>query len=159
MLIYKHQTGNQLKAASSTGTTPVSTEAPKNPTNKTGLEWAKDKYKHRQPSNWNMLMMDKDGSYKDSGVNPFELMLATPSNIAKVTKLTPKSEELISKLSDRKDKLIDLENKVTRNKFLSGEKSASDLEYKITKTPAMSYNHKGTEYNMINLQKINRFGL
>lgn len=73
----EYQDAGQLRAASSTGATPVSTQAPINPTNATNLDWVAEKWKNRDqgPSDWNFAMMDKSGSYVDSGVDPFSLML------------------------------------------------------------------------------------
>ena len=72
-----------LRSASTQLASPVSTQAPEVPLNKTGWDWVKQKYENRQPSEWNMLMMDKSGSYVDSGVDPFSLMLTAPQQVIK----------------------------------------------------------------------------
>ena len=72
-----------LRSASTQLASPVSTQAPKVQLNKTGWDWVKQKYENRQPSDWNMLMMDKSGSYVDSGVDPFSLMLTAPQQVIK----------------------------------------------------------------------------
>jgi hypothetical protein len=73
----EYQNAGQLRAASSTGAIPVSTQAPVNPTNATNFDWVAEKWKNRDqgPSDWNFAMMDKSGSYVDSGIDPFSLML------------------------------------------------------------------------------------
>ena len=76
-----------LRSASTQLTSPVSTQAPEVPLNKTGWDWVKQKYENRQPSDWNMLMMDKSGSYVDSGVDPFSLMLTAPQQVIKAASL------------------------------------------------------------------------
>lgn len=72
-----------LRSASTQLASPVSTQAPEVLLNKTGWDWVKQKYENRQPSEWNMLMMDKSGSYVDSGVDPFSLMLTAPQQVIK----------------------------------------------------------------------------
>ena len=72
-----------LRSASTQLASPVSTQAPEVPLNKTGWDWVKQKYENRQPSEWNMLMMDKSGSYVDSGIDPFSLMLTAPQQVIK----------------------------------------------------------------------------
>ena len=72
-----------LRSASTQLASPVSTQAPEVPLNKTGWDWVKQKYENKQPSEWNMLMMDKSGSYVDSGVDPFSLMLTAPQQVIK----------------------------------------------------------------------------
>ena len=76
-----------LRSASTQLASPVSTQAPEVPLNKTGWDWVKQKYENRQPSDWNMLMMDKSGSYVDSGVDPFSLMLTAPQQVVKLANL------------------------------------------------------------------------
>lgn len=72
-----------LRSASTQLASAVSTQAPEVPLNKTGWDWVKQKYENKQPSEWNMLMMDKLGSYVDSGVDPFSLMLTSPQQVIK----------------------------------------------------------------------------
>lgn len=72
-----------LRSASTQLASAVSTQAPEVPLNKTGWDWVKQKYENKQPSEWNMLMMDKSGSYVDSGVDPFSLMLTSPQQVIK----------------------------------------------------------------------------
>lgn len=78
--------GQVMTAAATTAATPVSTQAPINPTNKTGWDWVAEKWKNRDPSSNNLLMPDKYGNYVDSGVDPFDLFLSAPNVITKGVK-------------------------------------------------------------------------
>jgi prefoldin subunit 5 len=81
----QYQEAGQLRAASTPAASAVSTLAPKVKTNPTGWEFVKEAWANRDqgPSDWNMMMMDKTGSYTDSGVDPFTLMLAAPQQVIK----------------------------------------------------------------------------
>jgi hypothetical protein len=85
----QYQDAGQLRAASTTAAVPVSTQAPINPVNPESTMGMVDFVKHRWntrdqgPSDWNLLMMDKTGSYVDSGVDPFSLMLTAPQQVIK----------------------------------------------------------------------------
>jgi polyhydroxyalkanoate synthesis regulator phasin len=81
----QYQEAGQLRAASTPAASAVSTLAPKVKTNPTGWEFVKEAWANRDqgPSDWNMMMMDKTGSYTDSGVDPFSLMLAAPQQVIK----------------------------------------------------------------------------
>ena len=86
----QYQEAGQLRAASSTGATPVSTQAPINPTNATNLDWVAEKWNNRDqgPSDWNFPMMDKSGSYVDSGIDPFTAFLSAPQQVIKTVSTT-----------------------------------------------------------------------
>jgi hypothetical protein len=85
----QYQEAGQLRTASTTAAVPVSTQAPINPVNPESTMGMVDFVKHRwntrdeRPSDWNMMMMDKTGSYVDSGVDPFTLMLSAPQQVIK----------------------------------------------------------------------------
>jgi len=113
-----------LRAASTTGVSAISTQAPQVPLNKTGVEWAKEKWDNREPSEWNMMMMNKAGGYEDSGISPFDLIVASPSSavktISNAEKLIPKTAKVVEKVSDATsttDKVADISNKVADSRI------------------------------------------
>lgn len=144
-----------LRSASTQLASPVSTQAPEVPLNKTGWDWVKQKYENRQPSEWNMLMMDKSGSYVDSGVDPFSLMLTAPQQVIKAgvkggKALLDASKSNKIKQVIHEDELRDIEN--LKKSF----KEAQELKNKDVNTVEIYKNIKSGEnwkYPNINITK------
>lgn len=144
-----------LRSASTQLASPVSTQAPEVPLNKTGWDWVKQKYENRQPSEWNMLMMDKSGSYVDSGVDPFSLMLTAPQQVIKAgvkggKALLDASKSNKIKQVIHQNELRDIEN--LKKSF----KEAQELKNKDVNTVEIYKNIKSGEnwkYPNINITK------
>ena len=144
-----------LRSASTQLASPVSTQAPEVPLNKTGWDWVKQKYENRQPSEWNMLMMDKSGSYVDSGIDPFSLMLTAPQQVIKAgvkggKALLDASKSNKIKQVIHQNELRDIEN--LKKSF----KEAQELKNKDVNTVEIYKNIKSGEnwkYPNINITK------
>lgn len=165
MLIYKYQSGDKLKAVNTSGKTPVSTKAPINKVNKTGLDWVAYKWENRdRNSNSNFAMDDGTGNYVDSGISPFDAILSAPQQVVKTvsntlrqlvsktpsnTTAAEKVAGIITKTRNEANASMNKINKLKadrpktkelgQNKFLSGEKSEKDLESKLFEAPKESY--------------------
>lgn len=144
-----------LRSASTPLTSAVSTQAPEVPLNKTGWDWVKQKYENRQPSEWNMLMMDKSGSYVDSGVDPFSLMLASPQQVIKAGVKGGKA--LLDATKSNKIKQVIHEDEIMDIKNLKKSfKEAQELKDKDLNTVEIYKNIKNGEkwkYPNVNITK------
>jgi hypothetical protein len=153
-----------LRAASTTGASAVSTKAPQVPLNntdnyKTGIQYIQEKWKNRDPSdNWNLLMPDKYGSYVDSGVDPFALMLAAPQGAIKTAKAAGKYLTEKTPLKNAKtvnDKIADIKNKVADSRISTINdinKLKSERPRNFTENPNkfLSGEWKNTNQNFVN---------
>ena len=153
-----------LRAASTTGASAVSTKAPQVALNntdnyKTGIQYIQEKWKNRDPSdNWNLLMPDKYGSYVDSGIDPFALMLAAPQGAIKTAKAAGKyltEETPLKNAKTVNDKIADIKNKVTDSRISTINdinKLKSERPRNFTENPNkfLSGEWKNTNQNFVN---------
>jgi len=141
MLIYRLQNGSELKAAT---TYKQSIPDPKKPL---GFDiFGKPVYELEKESN-------------NSGINPSDVLLTPARAVKGATKLLPKSltteEKVVDIITKTKNQANNTTNEINKlkadkpklnslgkNKFLSGERAAKDLEVDLPYMPTEVFNNK-----------------